>query len=110
MRHWGQCEWPSWWRVIARNKCSVAVDLRSEEGQELARALIAKADILIENFRPGTREKWNLDPTELRKANPGLRPEEHPSELQSLMRISYPVFCFKQETDKKPHRPPTTSH
>src|SRR3546814_19756494 len=72
MRHWGQCEWPSWWVVIARNKCSVAVDLRAEEGQELARDLIAKADILIETFRPGTLEKWNLDPTELRKANPGL--------------------------------------
>ena len=72
MRHWGQGDRPSWWRVIARNKCSVAVDLRSEEGQELARDLIAKADILIENFRPGTLEKWNLDPTELRKANPGL--------------------------------------
>ncbi|MBB5708778.1 CaiB/BaiF CoA transferase family protein [Sphingopyxis panaciterrulae] len=72
MRHWGQGDRPSWWRVIARNKYSVAVDLRSEEGQELARDLIAKADILIENFRPGTLEKWNLDPTELRKANPGL--------------------------------------
>ena len=72
MRHWGQGDKPSWWRVIARNKYSVAVDLRSEEGQALARELIAKADILIENFRPGTLEKWNLDPAELRKTNPGL--------------------------------------
>ncbi len=72
MRHWGQGDKPSWWRVIARNKYSVAVDLRSEEGQALARELIAKADILIENFRPGTLEKWNLDPAELRKGNPGL--------------------------------------
>jgi crotonobetainyl-CoA:carnitine CoA-transferase CaiB-like acyl-CoA transferase len=72
MRHWGQGDKPSWWRVIARNKYSVAVDLRSEEGQQLARELIAKADILIENFRPGTLEKWNLDPKELRKTNPGL--------------------------------------
>ena len=72
MRHWGQGDRPSWWRVIARNKYSVAVDLRSEEGQALARELIAKADILIENFRPGTLEKWNLDPAELRRANPGL--------------------------------------
>ncbi|WOF44649.1 CoA transferase [Sphingopyxis indica] len=72
MRHWGQGDRPSWWRVIARNKYSVAADLRSEAGQALARELIAKADILIENFRPGTLEKWNLDPAELRKANPGL--------------------------------------
>lgn len=72
MRHWGQGDKPSWWRVIARNKQSVAVDLRSEEGQQLARELIAQADILIENFRPGTLEKWNLDPADLRKTNPGL--------------------------------------
>lgn len=72
MRNWGQGDKPSWWRVIARNKYSVAVDLRSEEGQGLARELIAKADILIENFRPGTLEKWNLDPKILRKTNPGL--------------------------------------
>ncbi|HET6525533.1 CoA transferase [Sphingopyxis sp.] len=72
MRNWGQGDKPSWWRVIARNKYSVAVDLRAEEGQALARELIAKADILIENFRPGTLEKWNLDPAELRKTNPGL--------------------------------------
>lgn len=72
MRNWGQGEKPSWWRVIARNKYSVALDLRAEEGQQTARALIAKADILIENFRPGTLEKWNLDPTELRKTNRGL--------------------------------------
>lgn len=72
MRNWGQGDKPSWWRVIARNKYSVAVDLRSAEGQQLARELIAKADILIENFRPGTLEKWNLDPEELRKTSPGL--------------------------------------
>ncbi len=72
MRHWGQGDRPSWWRVIARNKYSVAVDLRGEEGQALARDLIAKADILIENFRPGTLEKWNLDPADLRRTNPGL--------------------------------------
>lgn len=72
MRNWGQGDKPSWWRVIARNKYSVAADLRSAEGQQLARDLIAKADILIENFRPGTLEKWNLDPVDLRKTNPGL--------------------------------------
>ncbi len=72
MRHWGQGDKPSWWRVIARNKYSVGVDLRSTEGQDLARDLIARADILIENFRPGTLEKWNLAPEDLRAINPGL--------------------------------------
>ena len=72
MRHWGQGEKPSWWRVIARNKYSVALDLRAAEGQDIARALIAKADILIENFRPGTLEKWDLAPADLRAVNPGL--------------------------------------
>src|SRR3546814_1033102 len=110
MRNWGQGDKPSWWRVIARNKYSVAADLRSAEGQQLARELIAKADILIENFRPGTLEKWNLDPAELRKTNPGLivvrvsgygqtgpRSEEHTSELQSLMRTPYADFCLKKK-------------
>ena len=72
MRNWGQGDKPSWWRVIARNKYSVAADLRSQAGQQLARDLIAQADILIENFRPGTLEKWNLDPADLRTINPGL--------------------------------------
>ena len=72
MRHWGQGSTPTWWRVIGRNKYSVAADLRSEEGQALARELIAQADILVENFRPGTLERWNLGPDELRKAHPGL--------------------------------------
>lgn len=72
MRSWGQGERPSWWRVIARNKYSVALNLRSEDGQNTARELISKADILIENFRPGTLEKWNLDPKDLLAVNPGL--------------------------------------
>jgi len=72
MRHWGQGETPTWWRVIARNKYSVAVDLRAAEGQQTARDLIAQADILIENFRPGTLEKWGLAPADLMEANPRL--------------------------------------
>ena len=72
MRNWGQGSTPTWWRVIARNKYSVAADLRSPEGQQLARDLIAEADILIENFRPGTLERWNLDPVKLLADNPGL--------------------------------------
>lgn len=72
MRHWGQGETPTWWRVIARNKYSVAVDLRAAEGQQTARDLIAQADILIENFRPGTLEKWGLAPADLMETNPRL--------------------------------------
>jgi crotonobetainyl-CoA:carnitine CoA-transferase CaiB-like acyl-CoA transferase len=72
MRKWGQGAKPAWWRVIARNKRSVALDLRQKRGQEIAQQLIAKADILIENFRPGTLEKWNMAPAQLHGANPGL--------------------------------------
>jgi succinyl-CoA---D-citramalate CoA-transferase len=72
MRKWGQGAKPAWWRVIARNKRSVALDLRQKAGQDIARQLIAKADILIENFRPGTLEKWGMSPAELHRGNPGL--------------------------------------
>lgn len=72
MRQWGQGSTPTWWRVIGRNKYSVAADLRTAEGQSLARDLIARADILVENFRPGTLERWNLGPDQLMRDNPGL--------------------------------------
>ena len=72
MRQWGQGSRPTWWRVIGRNKYSVAADLRAAAGQDLARKLIARADILVENFRPGTLERWNLGPDQLRADNPGL--------------------------------------
>lgn len=61
-----------WWQVQSRNKKSIALDLRSEEGQEVARALIESADVLIENFRPGTLENWGMDYETLSKKNPGL--------------------------------------
>ena len=61
-----------WWQVQSRNKRSVAIDLRAPEGQHLARRLIAEADVLIENFRPGTLEGWGLSPDELHALNPGL--------------------------------------
>ena len=61
-----------WWQVQSRNKRSIALDLRSAEGQEIARKLIAEADVLIENFRPGTLEGWGLGWEELRQRNPGL--------------------------------------
>ena len=61
-----------WWQVQSRNKRSIAIDLRTEEGQDIARQLIASADVLIENFRPGTLESWGMDYDALSSANPGL--------------------------------------
>ncbi|MDM0002002.1 CoA transferase [Variovorax sp. J22P240] len=61
-----------WWQVQSRNKRSIALDLRSAEGQEIARKLIAEADVLIENFRPGTLEGWGMGYDVLSKQNPGL--------------------------------------
>ena len=61
-----------WWQVQSRNKRSIALDLRQEEGQAIARQLIAEADVLIENFRPGTLEGWGLGCDALAKVNPGL--------------------------------------
>lgn len=61
-----------WWPVIARNKRSITLDLRKPEGQALARRLILSADVLVENFRPGTLEEWNLGPEDLRRDHPGL--------------------------------------
>jgi len=61
-----------WWQVQSRNKKSIALDLRSQEGQEVARELIKGADVLIENFRPGTLEGWGMDYETLSQSNPGL--------------------------------------
>jgi formyl-CoA transferase len=61
-----------WWQVQSRNKRSLALDLRQREGQDIARKLIAEADVLIENFRPGTLEGWGMSPAELHALNPGL--------------------------------------
>ncbi|WP_431048314.1 CaiB/BaiF CoA transferase family protein [Roseateles sp. L2-2] len=61
-----------WWQVQSRNKRSIALDLRQKDGQDVARALIAEADVLIENFRPGTLEGWGMSYEELAKTNPGL--------------------------------------
>ena len=61
-----------WWASLARNKKSVTLDLGTPRGQELARALAARSDVLIENFRPGTLEKWGMGATELKALNPEL--------------------------------------
>ncbi len=75
MRDWGQVKHKGrsyWWTVIARNKKSVTLNLREPAGQKIARELISTADVLIENFRPGTLEKWGLDWATLSSDNPGL--------------------------------------
>ena len=75
MRQWGRTAADGtslWWPVIARNKKSVTIDLRSPEGQAIARRLIAKADIVTENFRPGTMANWGLGYDALSEANPGM--------------------------------------
>ena len=75
MRHWGHVLKDGqsyWWAVIARNKRSVTINLRTEEGQSLVRDLVAQSDILIENFRPGTLEKWGLGWEQLSTLNPHL--------------------------------------
>ena len=61
-----------WWQVQSRNKRSLALDLRTPEGQDVVRKLAAEADVLIENFRPGAMEGWKLGPEELLAANPRL--------------------------------------
>lgn len=75
MRQWGRSlpkGHSPWWPVIGRNKKSVTLNLRAAEGQAIARTLIGKADILVENFRPGALEKWGLTYESLSAQNPGL--------------------------------------
>ncbi|WP_083749313.1 CaiB/BaiF CoA-transferase family protein [Frankia sp. CcI49] len=75
MRRWGHTDGtaaPVHWSVLARNKRSFGCDLRSPDGQDLVRRLALTADIVVENFRPGTLERWGLGYDELSAANPGL--------------------------------------
>ena len=75
MREWGREQSGGkslWWPVVARNKKSITVNLRVAEGQALIRKLVASTDILIENFRPGTLERWGLSYEELSAINPRL--------------------------------------
>jgi len=61
-----------WWQVQSRNKKSLSLDLRQTEAQDIVRTLVSEADVLIENFRPGTLEGWGLDPKKLIELNPKL--------------------------------------
>jgi succinyl-CoA---D-citramalate CoA-transferase len=75
MREWGREKAHGkslWWPVVARNKKAITLDLRQSAGQAVLRELVAKADFLLENFRPGTLEKWGLGWPELSAINPRL--------------------------------------
>ncbi|WP_068155323.1 CaiB/BaiF CoA transferase family protein [Rhodococcus phenolicus] len=75
LRTWGQGERDGhrfFWTVHARNKRCVTLDLRSPAGQDLFRRLVAESDVIVENFRPGTLEKWGLGYDVLSEINPGL--------------------------------------
>ena len=72
MRVWGRDGYPMWWTVCARNKRCITLDLRSEEGQAIIKDLVKDADFILENFRPGTMEKWGLGYDVLSEINPGL--------------------------------------
>ena len=61
-----------WWCSLGRNKKSVTLDLKSEQGKGLVRKLMSSADVVIENFRPGTMENWGLGPDSFADDNPGL--------------------------------------
>lgn len=75
MRGWGRHRHNGqtlWWPVLARNKKSLTLDLRTSAAQQIVRELVPKVDMLLENFRPGTLEKWGLSYEALRDLNPGL--------------------------------------
>ncbi|MCC7366689.1 MAG: CoA transferase [Dehalococcoidia bacterium] len=75
LRHWGTDNVNGrdlLWTIYARNKRCVTLDLRQDKGRDLAKQLIAKSNVVVENFRPGTMEKWGLGPQDLFAANPDL--------------------------------------
>src|SRR5207247_3850291 len=75
LREWGQARYQGrslWWPVQTRNKKCVTLNLRAERGQKLLLELVKRSDVLVENFRPGTLERWNLGAEQLWEANPHL--------------------------------------
>ena len=71
MRDWGKGE-PLWWPIVARNKKCITLDVRTEQGKAIVFELVEKADIVLENFRPGTMEKWGLGYADLAGVNKGI--------------------------------------
>ncbi len=72
LREWGREGFPLWWSVVARGKRCITANLREKQGQDIVRRLVEQADFLLENFRPGTMEKWGLGYDELCMVNPRL--------------------------------------
>jgi len=75
LREWGKARYKGrslWWPVQSRNKKCVTLNLRAEQGQKLLLDLVEHCDVLVENFRPGTLERWNLGPDQLWEVNPKL--------------------------------------
>ncbi|HZZ52302.1 MAG TPA: CoA transferase [Pseudonocardia sp.] len=108
---------PLWWLMLGRNKKSVTLYLGSQEGQEIFRTLAATADVVIENFRPGTLEKWGLGYEELSRDNPGLVLAHVSGFGRTGPMINEPGFGTMGETmsgftfrngdpDQPPHLPP----
>jgi formyl-CoA transferase len=69
---WFEGDVPLWWKIDSRNKRCITADLKQPEGQEIVKRLVRDADVLVENFRPGTLERWNLGYEDLKRENPGL--------------------------------------
>ena len=61
-----------WWHSLARNKKCISLNLKTDEGRELVKKLLASADVVVENFRPGVLENWGLDPGSMQNDNPEL--------------------------------------
>jgi formyl-CoA transferase len=75
LRDWGHARYEGrslWWPVQSRNKKCITLDLREARGQELLLELVRVSDVVTENFRPGTLERWNLGYEQLSAANPGI--------------------------------------
>jgi formyl-CoA transferase len=75
MRDWGHARYEErslWWPVLSRNKKCVTLNLRAERGQELLLELVRRSDVVVENFRPGTLERWNLGFERMREVNEGI--------------------------------------
>lgn len=72
LRAWSADGQPFWWRVYARNKRTITLNLRAAEGQDLLRRLVPRCDVLLESFVPGALERWGLGPAALHALHPGL--------------------------------------
>ena len=87
---------PLWWKIDARNKRSITADLKQPEGQEIVKRLARDADVLVENFRPGTLERWSLGYPELRARSAQFHPEASPGPHDAVPLIAGWVEELKQ--------------